>query len=263
MSENNQNQKQEEIKFTTIQNPWKIFFWEAFLFGLTLSLGILAALRINEILKMEEIVLTPISLWQFLFYFLLATLFIFFITRFFRKTKQGKGVIFKGIFVLATLFGSLLLISLWLGDIFALILVGFLIFLWLKKPSILIHDLLVILGIAGIGAILGLKLTPWLVVLLLIVLSIYDFIAVYKTKHMIEMAKEMISTGTILALIVPQKISDFKEDLKAVRPDGKFLILDGGDVAFPLLLCASLIPAGIINSLVVAIFALGGLFVNY
>lgn len=262
MSKNNQNQKQGEIEGAVFQNPWKIFFQEAFLFCLTLILGILAAFEINKALKTEEIVLTPISFWEFLFLFFVATLFVFFLTRF-KKAKKGKEIIFKGIFILATFIGGVLLISLWLGDIFALILMGFLIFLWLKKSLILIHNLVVILGIAGIGAILGLRLTPWLVVFLLIILSIYDFIAVYKTKHMIKMAKEMIATGTILALIVPQKISDFKESLREVRPGRKVLILGGGDVACPLLLCASLVRIGIINSIVVAVFALIGLFVSF
>lgn len=269
MPEDNKSQKsaspaggQEEVKPVVIRNPWKIFFWEAFLFCLTLGLGIVASFKISKILKTEEIVLPSVSFWQFLFYFLLATFFIFLVSLF-RKFKRGKSVLFKSIFILAIFWGGSLLFSLWLPDIPALILIVILIFWWLKRPSIFIHDLSVILGIAGIGAILGLRLTPWLVVSLLIILSIYDFIAVYKTKHMVKMAKEMIATGTILALIIPQKISDFKTDLKEIRPGGKFLILGGGDVAFPLLLCTSLISEGVIDSLVVAIFALGGLFVSF
>lgn len=262
MSEGNENQKQEEVVSAFMQSPWRVFGIEAFLFCLTLALGIAAAFELNRFLKIQEISLPAISFWQFLFYFLVATLFILLVS-FFVKFKKGKGIFFKAIFIVATFWGGTLLLSLWILDILALILIGILIFWWLRKPSVLIHDLAVILGIAGIGAILGLRLTPWLVVLLLIILSVYDFIAVYKTKHMIKMAKEMIEAGTILALIVPQKISDFKVHLRKVGPGGKFLILGGGDVAFPLLLCASLIPEGILNSLTVALFALVGLFVGF
>lgn len=77
------------------------------------------------------------------------------------------------------------------------------------------------------------------------------------------MAKEMIEAGVILALIVPQKISDFKADLKEVRPGGRFLILGGGDMVFPLILTVSLIPEGILNSSLVAFFALLGLFLSF
>ena len=252
--------KQGEV--TSLQNPWKIFAFEVFLFSLTLGFGILAALKINEILKMEEILIPAISFWQFLLYFLLITLFIFLISKFL-KVEKGKGIIFKAIFVFATFWGGALLFSLWLPDPLALILIGTLIFWWLKKPIILVHNLILIFGIAGLGGILGLRLSPLIVILLLIVFSIYDFIAVYKTKHMIKMAKEMIEAGAILGLIVPQKISDFRANLKEVRPGGEFLILGGGDIAFPLLFCSSLIPTGILNSLIVALFSLIGLFAGF
>ena len=232
------------------------------MFSLTLVLGILAARKINEILRSEGIVPPPISFWQFLLYFFSATLFIFLISRF-SKIKRGREVIFKGIFVLVVFWGGSLLLSLWLPDLLALFLTAVLIFFWLKKPLILIHDLAVILGIAGVGAFLGLRFTPWLVVIILAILSIYDFIAVYKTKHMIKMAKEMMATGSILALICPPRISDFKAGLKEVRPGGRFLILGGGDVAFPLLLCVSLVPEGVLSALIVAVFALAGLGTSF
>ena len=140
---------------------------------------------------------------------------------------------------------------------------GILIYLWLKKPLIFIHDLIIILGIAGVGAILGLSLEPKIIILLLIIFSIYDIIAVYVTKHMVKIAKEMIRQKVIVGFIFPLNISDFKENIEKVKPGGKFMVLGGGDVIFPLLLCVSLIPLGIKNSLTVAVFALIGLFVSY
>jgi len=263
MPENNQSQKPEEIKTALFTQPWRIFFWEAFLFSLTLILGIAVAFQLNKIRVVEKISLPQISFWQFILYFLLATLFIFLFSLF-KKFKKEKGIIFKVIFIFVTFFGGLITLgSLGMPDIPALILMLILIFSWLKISSVLIHDLAIILGIAGIGSTLGLSLEPLMVIALLIVFSIYDFIAVYKTKHMIKMAKEMIEAGAIIALICPQKISDFKSSLKEVKPGGKFLILGGGDVAFPLLLAASLIPGGILNSLIIFIFALIGLSLSF
>lgn len=262
MAEDITTQSQEEIRKIAIINPWKIFFWEGFLFSFTLGLGIITALKIKNILNIEKTTLPAISLWQFILYFSLATIFILFIARFL-KFKKGKGILFRGIFVLTVFWGGSLALSLWLSDFPALVLVGILLFWWLTRPSVFIHNLAVMLGIAGVGAVLGLRTTPWLVVLLLIILSIYDFVAVYKTKHMIKMAKEMVEHRAILALIVPQKISDFGSSLEEVRPGGRFLILGGGDIAFPLLLAVSLIPGGIINSLIVAVFSLFGLLVSY
>jgi presenilin-like A22 family membrane protease len=100
------------------------------------------------------------------------------------------------------------------------------------------------------------------VVLLLIVFSIYDIIAVYKTKHMIKMAKEFIEAKAIPGLILPQKFSEVSVPLKEVKMGGRFLVLGSGDIIFPLLLVSSLVPEGIKKSFIVAFFATLGLLVS-
>jgi len=262
MLENNETKEQAEVEFTFLQNPWRIFAIEAFLFCLTLGLGIAAAVQIGEVLKIQKIALPQISFWRFLTSFLLATLFILLLIRFL-KFKRGKGLIFKILFTLAVFLGGLLFLEAFLLEPIPLILISLLIFWWWKKPSILNQDVLMILGLAGVGSTLGLALQPLMVIALLVIFSIYDFIAVYKTKHMIKMAKEMIEQKAILALVVPPNLSGFQESLEEIRPGGKFLILGGGDIVFPLLFSASLIPFGILNSIIVAIFALIGLFAGF
>ena len=182
---------------------------------------------------------------------------------YFVRFKKEKKTFFRAVFVLATFFGGTSFFSCWMSDPPALILMAGIVFWWLKWPTILNQDLCLILGMAGIGSILGLSLDPLMVALLLVFFSIYDFIAVYKTKHMIRMAKEMIESRAILALIVPPNISDFRESLEKIEPGGKFLILGGGDVVFPLLFAASLTSQGILSSLIVATFSLVGLFAGF
>jgi len=245
---------------------WKIFIIEAFLFCLTLGLGIATAFRMNNPPPNfgggQKVNIPQISFFQFILNFLLATLFIFLISRFV-KFEKGKGTIFKILFIFAVSLGGLLFLETWLPEPLPLIFIFVSIFWWLKKPSVLIQDLLIILGIAGTGSILGLSLNPLMVIALLIIFSIYDFIAVYKTKHMIKMAKEMIESRAILALVIPPNIFGFRDSLEKIEPGGKFLILGGGDVVFPLLFSVSLIPSGIFNSLIVAIFSLIGLFAGF
>jgi presenilin-like A22 family membrane protease len=257
MPESKETKKQTEV--ISAQNLWKVFIIEAFLFCLTLGLGITAAFRINKIL---EIPVSQVSFWQFILYFLLATLLILFLVKFL-KFKKGKRIIFKILFVVAIFFAGLIFLECWLPEPIPLLFLFLLFFWWWKFPSVFNQDILMILGMAGAGSALGLSLTPEVVITLLIIFSIYDFIAVYKTKHMVEMAKEMVESKAILALIVPPNISRFKESLKEIQFGGNFLILGGGDVIFPLLFCASLIPFGILNSLIIAIFSLIGLFASF
>lgn len=242
--------------------PWKTFGLEAFLFFLALILGIITALNWNEIFTLQKIQPEPISFWRFIFYFLFGTLAILSVALLGKRFQNQKRILFKGFFLLTSVFGILYLFFPFL-NIFSLPLVIILIYSWLKKPTVLLNNLLIIFGLAGFGGILGLSFQPLVIVLLLLIFSIYDFIAVYKTKHMLKMAREMIEAKIIFGLIVPQNVSDFKANLKEVEPGGRFLILGGGDVAFPLLLSASLIPTGILNSLLVAAFSLIGLFVSF
>ena len=89
---------------------WKIFIIEAFLFCLTLGLGIAAAFRMNEIFKIQKVNIPQISFSQFILNFLLATLFIFLILRFVKFEKE-KGTIFKILFILAVSLGGLLFLE--------------------------------------------------------------------------------------------------------------------------------------------------------
>ena len=264
MPEDIENQKQEEVTSisTPLWHPWRVFFWEAVLFSLTLGLGIATAFKINKILEIQKIALPQISPGKFIFYFLIATLFVLLLS-YLIKFKRGKGIIFKILFVFAVSFGGLLSLEVWLSEPISLIVIVSLILWWWKFPSVFNHNILIILGIAGVGSILGLRLTPEIIIGLLIIFSIYDFIAVYKTKHMVKIAKEMIESKAVLALIIPSSFRDFRGSLGEVRPGGKFLILGGGDIIFSLLFCVSLVPQGILSPLIVAFFSLIGLFTGF
>jgi len=262
MPKDNKTEKQEKIIPSLIKNPRQVFIIETFLFILTLGLGIAAAFRINQILAVQKITLPQVSSPQFIIYFLLGTLFLFLISRLL-KLKKEKSTIFRIIFIFVVFFGGSLFLQIWISDILALILMGFLVLWWAKKPSVLIQDICMVLAMAGVGSSLGVTFTPLAVVFLLIIFSIYDFIAVYKTKHMVKIAKAMIENKAILALVIPPSPYGFKENLGEVKFGGQFLILGGGDVIFPLLLSSSLISQGVIDSFIVAIFAVMGLAVSF
>lgn len=241
---------------------WKVFIIESFLFLLALGLGIINSLKITRVLKIEKIEVVEFPFIQFIVYFLLATLSIFLLTRLIKFRKQ-KTIVFKLLFISTVFMGGILMLSVWISDLYALILMSFLIFWWIKWPSIFIQDLLMILGIVGAGSVLGLSFAPEVVAGLLVVFSIYDIIAVYKTKHMVEIAKEMIESHAVLGLVIPPDIVSFSSNLKEITLGGRFMVLGAGDVVFPLLFSASLVPYGILKSLIVALFSLIGLFAGF
>jgi len=256
----------------------KVFVLAAVLFGLTLGLGIVAgwqAYQLVAVSKLPQAQIESTSIWHFLAAFVIVVVFIFFLSRLGKngepeKYSKTKSIIFKAIFIMPVVVGIAFLLNLWMGrmmglsgEFLGMILAAILIYKYLIQSSVLTHNFTMALGLAGVGVLLGLRMEPWWIALLLIIFSVYDFIAVYKTKHMTEMAKEMMKHNVILGLVIPQKVSDFWINVKQIQPGRGFMILGSGDVAFPLLFCVSLIPEGVISALIVAIFSMIGFFVTF
>jgi presenilin-like A22 family membrane protease len=238
------------------------FLFESFLYLSVFCLGIFSAKRAKVFFDFHRISPPKVSVSDFFFNVLFATFFLLFVIWFF-KTKKAKGRIFKAIFLISVFFGGVILLEIWFLEPFPLIFVSLLIIWWLKDPNVFNQNLLISLGMAGVGSILGLRLKPEAAIFLLVIFSVYDLFAVYKTKHMVKIAKEMIEHKAILGIVISQNLSGFKEKLTEVRPGEKFVILGGGDIIFPLMLSVSLIEKGILASFLIAFFSLIGLFGNF
>lgn len=243
-------------------NPRGILLWEVFLFSLTFILGISTAYRLNIIAPPAKIEVTPSFFSQFILELAFVVAIILLIIKFV-KSGFKKRVLLKTILLLVFFFGSFIFFEVWLGDAIAFPIILFLLFLWLKMPNIFTHDLLMIFGMAGLSSVLGLELTPEAIAILLVIFSVYDIIAVYKTKHMVKMAKAMIEAGAMPGLILPSKVSELKTPLGKTSLGGNFLILGSGDIVFPLFLSISLIEEGVLKSIIVTFFALLGLLVSF
>jgi len=241
---------------------WKIFLIEGGLFLITSILTIISAFLLNKLVIANEIYLPKISWQDFAFSFLLVTFFVLLFV-FYKKAGKFKEIIYKGIFILTVFWGGMTVLDLFMQVFLAILIMGILIFLWLEKPMIWVHDTLMVLGLAGAASFFGLGFEPSVVVILLVIFSAYDFIAVYKTKHMVLMAKDMVDKRVILGFIIPKEIKYFKERLATVKPGGNFMILGGGDVVFPNLLAAAMIPQGFLQALIIVVFSLFGSLFSY
>ena len=90
-----------------------------------------------------------------------------------------------------------------------------------KKRNLYVHNLGEILIYGGAVAIFAPVLNLWTAIVLLIAISIYDYISIFVTKHMIGLAKMQEELGIFSGLIVVNK--------------NEFAVLGGGDIAFTLL----------------------------
>jgi len=158
----------------------------------------------------------PVNVIVFFVIMIAVTVTILLIAKFWKK--QFIQVIILGsiaytsFFVFYTLLLSLAVTdtaSLFLSIIAAAILVVALI----KYPEwYIINFCGIIVGVGAIG-IFGISLSIFLVIVLLIGLSIYDAISVYKTKHMIDLADAVMDLKLPVMLVVPKtrKYSILKE----------------------------------------------------
>jgi len=143
---------------------------------------------------------------------------------------------------------------------------------WLFFTRIWLHNLVMIIAVASVAAVFGRLISPWTAMILLGALALYDFFAV-RFGYMLWMANKMSQTVALPAFILPRHVAELRSlvvhmDLTKVAEtdpeDRAYSVLGGGDIAFPLLLTASVyFASGLGSSLIIAAFGLGGLVTAY
>lgn len=241
---------------------WEIFLFEGGFFFLTSLLSVICAFQLNGLIKFKELYF-PKTAAQVVLLSLLLILFYFLFFVSYKKAGKFKEIIYRGLLIMMGFWGSMTILSLFLPVFIAVISAGILIWLWIKSSLIWVHDLLMILGIAGVASFFGLGFNPSIVVIILLFFSIYEFILVNKTKQVVLMAKEMAEKGVIVGIIIPKEIKYFESNIKQIKHGSNFIILGARDIIFPCLLAISVIPISLVGSIIIIIFSLIGLFLNY
>ncbi|MCK5123396.1 MAG: hypothetical protein KAQ87_04605 [Candidatus Pacebacteria bacterium] len=201
-----------------------------------------------------------IGVFQFLVSFLIATLLMLL----FLKILKGK-LMFEVFFSGAIIFGAqgplgiiFVKFTAFLGAI-AIVALRFI------YPRIWTQNVAIIIGIAGIAASLGMSIKPLMALIILILLSVYDIIAIYKTRHMIKLFKGMAKRGAVLALVIPKGFSSWFHKFEIIKPENKneFIFLGTGDLALPIFFAVSAFSQGINFSLFIIFGAVIGFIINH
>lgn len=146
------------------------------------------------------------------------------------------------------------------------------------RRDVVVHNLTELIIYPGLASIFVPILSIGVTILLLILLSFYDFYAVYKSKHMIKLAKfQMEELKVFTGFFIPYVSGKDREKLKKLRmqqklmkgkvkegKEGKFkvnvAILGGGDVAFPLIFAGVILKTlGTPAALIISVFSTLGL----
>ncbi|MDD3178216.1 MAG: presenilin family intramembrane aspartyl protease [Candidatus ainarchaeum sp.] len=158
---------------------------------------------------------------------LIFTFLMIFLKRFFKKQNYLNFFEIMALFV-----GCVVVFDVFLSYYFALLISLFLLvfrnFLKFKKNIKLLmwyNNFLLAISIAGAGSIIGLSLGVIPVIVFIILLSIYDIIAVFYTKHMVVLANMVIKKKLAFTFSIPTKRKVYQ--------------LGGGDIVIPLLTSVS------------------------
>ncbi len=189
--------------------------------------------------------LIPLAYVAFLIVFTAVLLYIF---------KKGKGNWLRGIFIFIMSFSAIYV----LFPVFILILpsypdfdfylsVGIMIAialaLWLY-PEWYVVDTWGFIMAAGITSIFGISLGILPAFVLLMAMAAYDFVAVYRTKHMLSIAEGAMELNLPIMMMVPRKagfsnFSSRKPELRGGGGEREALYIGLGDMIIPGVLIVS------------------------
>lgn len=118
--------------------------------------------------------------------------------------------------------------------------------LW-KHPEWYVIDSVGVVVAAGAAAIFGISLSVVPVVVFLVLLAIYDAIAVYKTRHMLSLADSVMELRLPVLLVVPkhwgysflEEVTEFKEAGEENKEEREAMFMGLGDLVMPTVLVVS------------------------
>jgi len=154
--------------------------------------------------------------------------------------------------------------------------------LWkITKPNVIIHNVTEIFIYGGVASLLVPIINLFSGFALLVIISLYDAYAVWKSKHMVKMAKFQSNTNVFAGLFIPYKRERKEEAGKAktgisMTKVGKIVakkeskqptnaVLGGGDIAFPLLFSSAVLKTtgNYGDALTITLFAALALFLLF
>lgn len=206
---------------------------------------------------------TGTGIGMFIAALLLSTLMIILLIKY-----LNSKFIFQLLFAWLIFVGSLAVFEVLVGEPLAMTLAVMLVILRFMKPLVIVQNIAMIVAIGGISPQLAMFFSTPTLIAVLIFASIYDYIAVFKTKHMITLFEGLIEHKTPFTILIPDKGSLFQnintEIHKRTERGREFFLLGTGDIAFPAIFAISVLADyGFYAAIAVIFGSLLGLFADH
>lgn len=155
----------------------------------------------------------------------------------------GAMKVWKAWFIFASLYLLTIAMTAFFNELTAFIIALGLVLYRTLRLSLVSQNVSELFIYSGISAIFSPVLTITSASILLILISIYDIIAVWKTKHMVKLAKFQTKSKMFAGLLIP-----YNKGKKAA-------ILGGGDIGFPMIFFGVVLMQYSILHALISIFA--------
>jgi len=232
---------------------WFPLLVETVIFCLVFAL-VLLALRPGRPASVAAVAAAPLSVWSFLAAFAAATVLFILLTRSARGSRW-----FAALFALAVFIGVAAAADVFFGPATAVLAASAAVLAYYGWKRVIVFDLVLVLGLAGVAIDLGAALQPTGTAVILALLSVYDIVAVFFTRHMVTGAEALLRQKALFAIIIPSAPAGFWRRSASVEPGRGFLIMGTGDLVLPALLVAAAGRYGLVRGLAVALGAIAGL----
>jgi presenilin-like A22 family membrane protease len=203
---------------------------------------------------------------------LIATAIVYLLFKF-KKTNWWRTWFFLAVFL-----GLTIAFNVFLGTYIAAALALILAFYKVFRQNIIVHNITELFIYGGIAAIFVPIMNLQSIAILLVLISIYDMIAVWQSKHMIKLAKFQTGAKAFAGISLPyalkkgkakfiRQVKKSEKNLKKVKV--KSAILGGGDIIFPLIFAGVILKTimltneyliGFLKTLTIPIFVSIALF---
>lgn len=257
--------------------------------GMFLSIYYLLPLQGQLIMQNPQAVSSPTTVFFYAIYIVIAALVIILIMKFYHgdalfRLLEAYVIIAASFFVFYIIIGTYLPQAYANEAILVSLLIGVaLVFLKNKKP--MLRNTVAVIASIGVGVVLGSNFAFYAAYLLMLIIAVYDYVAVFITRHMITLAKA-VATRNLAFLVgsadvefIPKTQFPAKEamalqkevkrmkfktkEAKGMVKAGYFPVvsqnmLGAGDLGIPLMLAVSAYVT-FLSYFILAMLVIGGL----
>lgn len=196
-----------------------------------------------------------------------GTILILFLIKF-RMVSLWKVWFFAAVFITLTI-----AFSAFISAAAAALISAFIAFFRIVRPNVLVHNVSELFVYGGLAAIFVPVINVKSAFVLLAAIAAYDIFAVFKSRHMISLARFQAENRVFAGLFVPKQMT-VKSAVSSIKPastkpqqekgkysdSGSYAVVGGGDIGFPLMFAgAAMVSLGMAKALFIPLFSTAAL----